>query len=253
MIEKYLVEVWYLKKYIRVIILALALSYSVFYFLKPSLVFELTEEDNFFEWLTAISLFFACAFCFILFFKTKNIFFLLLSLLFFFGAGEEISWGQRILGFKTPEMMGKLNVQKEFNFHNLEIFNTADKHGNTKSGLARLFEVNFLFRLFMMVYGIVLPFFVFHIRSIRGLTEKLKLPVPPIAIGVFFLVNWVVFRGLHVFYTGAKDELMFVSADSEIFECLGAFILLIVSIYFYRDRQVIVWGNDIKNYQFIEN
>lgn len=253
MIKKYVMEVWYLRKYIVLIILALVLSYSVFYFLKPSLVFDLTEEDNFFECLTAISLFLAFAFCLNLFLKTKNIFFLLLSLLFMFGAGEEISWGQRILGFKTPEMMGELNVQKEFNFHNIELFNTADKHGGTKSGLSRLFEVNFLFRLFMMVYGIVLPFFVFHIRPIRSLTEKIKLPVPPIAIGIFFLVNWFVFRMLHVYYTGVKDEVMFVSADSEIFECLGAFILFVVSIYFYRDRRVIIWGDDIKNYQFREN
>ena len=40
--------------------------------------------------------------------------------LFFFVAAEEISWGQRILGFGTPESMQAANVQHEFNFHNLE-------------------------------------------------------------------------------------------------------------------------------------
>lgn len=35
-------------------------------------------------------------------------------------AMEEISWGQRILDFKTPEGLKKDNVQDEFNIHNLE-------------------------------------------------------------------------------------------------------------------------------------
>ncbi len=33
----------------------------------------------------------------------KQFIYLGLALLFLFGAGEEISWGQRILGFQTPE------------------------------------------------------------------------------------------------------------------------------------------------------
>lgn len=32
---------------------------------------------------------------------------------------EEISWCQRIVGFKTPEEILKLNSQQEFNIHNL--------------------------------------------------------------------------------------------------------------------------------------
>lgn len=35
---------------------------------------------------------------------------------------EEISWGQRILGFETPELLRKGNVQGEFNLHNLPWF-----------------------------------------------------------------------------------------------------------------------------------
>lgn len=33
-------------------------------------------------------------------------------------AGEEISWGQRILGFETPESLAVKNTQNEFNLHN---------------------------------------------------------------------------------------------------------------------------------------
>lgn len=32
---------------------------------------------------------------------------------------EEISWGQRIFGFETPELLQRYNLQKETNIHNL--------------------------------------------------------------------------------------------------------------------------------------
>jgi hypothetical protein len=34
-------------------------------------------------------------------------------------AGEEISWGQRIFGWATPESWAEMNAQRETNFHNL--------------------------------------------------------------------------------------------------------------------------------------
>lgn len=34
-------------------------------------------------------------------------------------AGEEISWGQWVIGFETPEAFAKKNAQGEFNLHNL--------------------------------------------------------------------------------------------------------------------------------------
>lgn len=43
---------------------------------------------------------------------------LLLALLFFYGAGEEISWGQRLFGFGTPEVFDEYNLQGETNLHN---------------------------------------------------------------------------------------------------------------------------------------
>ena len=36
-----------------------------------------------------------------------------------FVAGEEISWGQRIFGFATPDFLMRLNESKEFNVHNI--------------------------------------------------------------------------------------------------------------------------------------
>lgn len=45
--------------------------------------------------------------------------FAVLALIFFFGAGEEISWGQRIFGIPQPPALAEVNVQHELNIHNL--------------------------------------------------------------------------------------------------------------------------------------
>jgi hypothetical protein len=250
MVAKYIREIGYLRLYIAIILITIGASYSVYYFCKPETVANLGDEDHFFEWWTATSLFIASAFCLNLFIRTRNIFFILLFLLFIFGGGEEISWGQRIFGFKTPEIINEVNVQKEFSFHNIEIFNTADFKGYTKHGIARLLEVNFLFRLFMITYGIVIPFLVYHFKLIRQITERFKLPVPPIGIGIFFIINWLVFRLIHNQIISAPYGLKYIGANPEIFECVSAYILMIITIYFYVDRRKIVYGRDIKNYLF---
>ena len=42
-----------------------------------------------------------------------------LGLIVMFGAMEEVSWGQRVIGFETPATMEHLNRQGEFNIHNV--------------------------------------------------------------------------------------------------------------------------------------
>lgn len=45
----------------------------------------------------------------------------LLGLLLAFGAGEEVSWGQRLLGIEPAEFFLRHNLQKETNLHNLTV------------------------------------------------------------------------------------------------------------------------------------
>ncbi len=47
--------------------------------------------------------------------------YLLGAFAFVFAAGEEISWGQRIFGFETPSYLREINLQNEFNLHNIEV------------------------------------------------------------------------------------------------------------------------------------
>ncbi|MGB4985308.1 MAG: hypothetical protein WBO70_06005 [Erysipelotrichaceae bacterium] len=40
-------------------------------------------------------------------------------------AGDEVSWGQRVLNIETPARLAEINIQSEFNWHNLSLFSTA--------------------------------------------------------------------------------------------------------------------------------
>src|SRR5690606_3111921 len=52
--------------------------------------------------------------------KQIGIIALLIALAFFVFAGEEISWGQRVLDIETGEFMQQYNWQGEVNLHNLQ-------------------------------------------------------------------------------------------------------------------------------------
>ena len=88
-------------------------------------------------------------------------------------AGEEISWGQRILGFGTPDALDTINHQGEANVHNI-------------SGVQRLFNLG---ELFAGLYGVVVPL-LYAASSIRQrLAGRLdRLLVPPLCLGALFLL-----------------------------------------------------------------
>jgi hypothetical protein len=207
-------------------------------------------EDNFFEWMTFIFFILASGFFFLNFLKTKNLFFILFAALMVLGAGEEISWGQRVFGFKTPETINKINIQGEFTLHNIEIFNNLDYQLKQKHGLSRLLEINFLFRIFTMGFGIILPFFVRHFKFVSQISMRIKLPVPPISIGLFFFLNWVTYWVLHSLVLPRDSPVQYIDTAGEIFECLASFIFWMISIYFYEKRKVIVTEKELYTNEF---
>lgn len=87
-----------------------------------------TLEDGLLEWLTVVALFTTAAVTFnraVKFASTQSKVFvgmnLLFAAIFLFGAGEEISWGQRIFGWETTDYFSENNAQNETNIHNLKI------------------------------------------------------------------------------------------------------------------------------------
>ena len=99
---------------------------------------------------------------------------LALGLLFAFGAGEEISWGQRIFGVETPQEIREVNEQDEITLHNLEAFDG-------------LLDVDRLFQLFWLVIGVIVPLAALH----AGLRKRLRrlLPLLPAPLAIAFVFN----------------------------------------------------------------
>lgn len=100
----------------------------VLFYTNLDLFMRYTVEDGLVEWLTVFGLLLGSGLCFYRFaklIKQKKVIFLfitfLLGLMLFVVAGEEISWGQRILGIKSPEFFKENNTQGETNFHNMVV------------------------------------------------------------------------------------------------------------------------------------
>ena len=79
-----------------------------------------------------------------------------------FIAGEEISWGQRIFGYPTPDWIAERNAQEEFNLHNLHIFHTLSYLG--------------------FMYGVQLLFMMSCVAFFTGRKRILGIPVPSILL-----------------------------------------------------------------------
>ena len=83
----------------------------------------LSAEDSWVENLTAVWFLLAGFLLFTVAWTERSSFrrgvYVLGGLALLFGAGEEISWGQRIFGLATPDFLLDLNAQRELNVHNI--------------------------------------------------------------------------------------------------------------------------------------
>ncbi len=218
------------KVHIGLISLSFIFSYAVFFFAEENMIIKLTDEADFFESLTAIGFLGASIVFFMSFLKNrKQYVFLILAFILFFGFGEEISWGQRIFGWGTPEAMKAVNVQGETNIHNLAIFNGIDFDNNRKTGFAKYFSMNVMYKLFCLGFGVILPFLVMFGNRFDGIINKFRIPVPSLAIGACFVLNWVTFYLLvPLFPENIRHPLV------EVQECCSAFVFFMLSLPFLK-------------------
>ncbi len=118
-----------IEKVILGFVIAAALaSVAIKYLNNDLFVTVIITEDGVIEWLTVFGLALTSLVCLRRVYylrgeKTKLFLFmtLLLGLVFFFGAGEEISWGQRIFNTQSSEFFQQYNAQGETNLHNLVV------------------------------------------------------------------------------------------------------------------------------------
>ena len=97
-----------------------------FFYTNKDFYAYLVQEDGFFFYLTSIFLFLSSFYLFYFFIsniKLKSIWWkmgiIIMIIGLFFGAGEEISWGQRIFHIESSKFFNENNSQKETNLHNM--------------------------------------------------------------------------------------------------------------------------------------
>jgi hypothetical protein len=139
----------------------------------------LVMEGGFWETLTAAALAGAGAFLLLTVYRYGKSFehpvskwpALLLAVLFIFGAGEEMNWGQVWLAFKTPEALKAINSQNAFNLHNI------NSH-----------LVNHFATLFFVAYGAVLSILFLLVREVAYVCRRMNIPVSPVSLVPFILL-----------------------------------------------------------------
>jgi hypothetical protein len=91
----------------------------------------------------------------------------LYALAFFFAAGEEISWGHRLLDREVPEFFLENNAQGETNIHNLVLGDIKLVKTVFGSGLS----------LVILLYLLVLPLVYVRVGAVARLADRLAVPV----------------------------------------------------------------------------
>ena len=179
----------------RTLIIALSLTLlaasSSYFIFEPATLERLAVEDGLVENLSAVHWLLGAVVMSVLFVKKRNVWFLLLGIFFVVCLGEEISWGQRLFAFDTPESVRANNFQGEFNLHNLNLF---ERRYGDKGFWGVMCDLGRIFAIFWFLYGIVLPASLHLSGRLRRLVRRIHLPVMPLAIGAFFLVNYGVFQ-----------------------------------------------------------
>jgi hypothetical protein len=222
-----------LRAYIALAIVAIGISYGTYLAFDVRGIMLLGREDGVFEWVTVVFFLVAAALFFFAWRESGNAFYLLLALAFFVGAGEEISWGQRLIGFGTPQALATVNAQQEFNLHNLAVLNPRDMSGEYKHGLARLLTVNFLYKLFWLGFGVLIPLAVRASALAAFLARRFQFPVAALPIGLLFIVNWLAYKATLSLLARGQDE-HYYAAAMEMQEALSALVFTLLGFWFLQ-------------------
>jgi hypothetical protein len=134
---------------------------------------------------------------------------LLLSLLYLFGMGEEISWGQRIFGVESPEFFTAHNAQRETNLHNLVV------------GGVKINKLIFGGALAVGIVTYLLAFPVLYRKSsrARALMDRFAVPIPEVRHVLCYVALF------------ALVSLIPSSKKGELLELGGCSLFLLITLY----------------------
>ena len=174
------------------------------------------REDGPVEYPTAFFLFFSSLVCLYRIFQYRKLkkplwvlTWAVLVFLFFFAAGEEISWGQRIFGIESGNFFLHHNKQAEMNFHNLVV----DGQSLNVWIFSRLMFV------VLIIYFIFSRLMVWKIPFIRNLVNKFRVPLPRNQHIIMMLVATLMIL------------LIQLSKESELHELSFAFIFFLIFLH----------------------
>ncbi len=223
--------------------LAIPVFYTLLVIIQYYSELRLMEEDGIVEYIGAISFLLTSIIFFYLFRKSRgskhtfigkhlnlNLFFLFLGLIFFFGFGEEISWGQRIIGWDTPTSLAEANAQQETNIHNLWIFQAYREDGSYKGFLELFLNMNRLFSVFWLLFCIICPLLYHYTNWGKSLIQFLGIPIVDLPLGGLFLFNFIIFRCFIAYHDPIAEEL------DEVKEMIYAVIFFLVALNFKNRR-----------------
>jgi len=155
----------------------------------------LNQEDSLYELSGAVSVLAAAVLFLVAFWNRspttnepespagRNPLFLVLGLGLLMMFGEEISWGQRAIGFGTPAWLEKANLQHEFNLHNLRLFHPRLTENRLKLA----------WMLLSTFYLGVLPWLAWQVRPIGRLARGWRVPLAPLGVAVASLATLAVY------------------------------------------------------------
>lgn len=156
------------------------------------------QEDEYLEWATVWAFLFATALFAVASverYRTekRNPWFLVcLSAFCFVFAMEEISWGQRILGFRPPTYFLDQNFQQELNYHNI-----------IEKDFRKL-----LLKVLILAYGFLLPILALE-QATKRWVDKLAFVAPPTILIIPFSVTAAFYHIYPLQFTGEVTELAF--------------------------------------------
>jgi hypothetical protein len=158
---------------VLIIFVILAIYYSrtnLFYFESA-----MVAEDGFFQWMIFYTLLFASVMCFyrasILKPFRGAVFAASLVLAgnaFLAFAMDEMSWGQRIFNFSSPQFFLTHNTKMQFNFHHLVL------NGFHINNIIFTFAI----KIIATLYFLVLPFFYTKLDKIKMFVNRFAIPLP---------------------------------------------------------------------------
>jgi len=150
-------------------------------------------EDGFIEWLTVLGLGLcasACVYRIVTLWGQRKVLFMgvlaFMTVVFIFGAGEEISWGQRLLSVESSEFFEQHNAQGEMNLHNLRVNGVK---------LNKLIFAKGLGIAFLLYLAVLTPLYRKK-AGVRRFLDRFAFPVPQNYHIIAYIVALVIVEGL---------------------------------------------------------